>query len=115
MSYRSPGSDSDRLRAKFVFSLSLRSEQIAFRASSSLSSLDIIKLAHLYDANPVCKKIVEELNEKVLKSYYCRNNSDLPVLESKICDNKLDCPDGQDEDRDPRTKTDPSRDGKIEI
>ena len=71
-------------------------------------------MAHLYDANPVCKKTVEELNEKVLKSYYCRNNSDLPVLESKICDNKLDCPDGQDEDWDPRTKTDPRR-KKIEI
>jgi len=80
------------------FPQSLGTEQKAFRASNSLSSLDIIKLAHLYDTNPICKKTVEELNQKSLKSYYCENNSDLPVLESKICDNKLDCPGGQDED-----------------
>ena len=55
-------------------------------------------MANLYDTNPICNKTVQELNTKSLKSFYCGNYSDLPVFESKICDNKLDCPNGEDED-----------------
>ena len=67
----------------------------AFRARSLLSSMDIIKLAYLYEDNPICA----EFN---LKSYYCgtsdNTTSGPPVLDIKICDNKPDCPDAQDED-----------------
>ena len=66
----------------------------AFRASSFLSSLDIIKLANLYDSNAVCA----EFNQT---SFYCGTDDNVesgpPVLDSKICDNKPDCPGGEDE------------------
>ena len=54
--------------------------------------MDIIKLAHLYDSNTICEKFN-------LKTFHCGTTdsatSGPPVLETKLCDNKPDCPDAQ--------------------
>ena len=51
--------------------------------------MDIIKLAHLYDSNTICEKFN-------LKTFHCGTTdsatSGPTVLETKLCDNKPDCP-----------------------